>query len=367
MSKHLLNKIYKYRSELIDPKKAFVLAKRWWKIFVAPPKEKEIFIDPSSLTEIYTCTGSTQTATQPKQIAITPDKKTALVSCMSSKLLQFYDTTSLDLIHELEMPNQCVEVTIKDNIAFATTTDFKIDPPFHNQLSLIDIKAKKILSSVDTNGRWSKVIAVTPDGKQALVSNWKSSSISVIDVTNHFKPKLIQIINIQKCPRGIAFTSDGKIAIVANFYSGNIAELQKVGLKWKISFESKPFDIPNFPGNPRHVLISADDSIAYISNKGRNLIHFWSIPERKFIKSIVIGKGPNTIDYVNPEKNKILVSCSQSDRVFLLDLVSGEIKGISPETGKNTTGMCNLSQTEFLATGFDSNTLEKFTLSPQTS
>lgn len=366
MAINLLDKVYKYRKELVHPKRALELIKRWWRIFVAPPKEKETFVDIDSLNVIYKKTGETKTAAQPKQVCITEDKKTALVSCMSSCVLQFFDTKLLKLLGEIKMPNQCVEVTTRGNFAYATTTDFKVEPPYHNQLSIINIKAKKIISSIDTDGIWSKVIAITPDGKQALVSNWKSSSISVIDFQNPKLPKLVQVIEIQKCPRGIAFTSNGHKAVIANFYSGNIAELTKARNKWRITYESDPFDHPNYPGNPRHVLISPDNSTAYISNKGRNLIHLWSIPERKFIKSILVGKAPNTIDFADHKKTKILVSCSQSNRVCLIDVTSEKIIGVSPKTGENTTGMCALSEKEFLTTGFDANTLEKFTLTRQT-
>lgn len=363
----MLKEIHKYRKELLNSQRATELVKRWWRIYVSPPKESNVCVDLDAIDEIYTKTEQGDTAPQPKQVVITENKKTALVSCMSGKKLEFFDTFSLNLLYEIKLPGQCVEVTTRGDLAFATTTNFARETPFHNKLWIINIPNREIVSSVDTQGNWSKVAAITPDMSQALISNWQSNSISVIDIKNPVGPKVTQILEIRKCPRGIAFTNDSQIAIVANFYSGNIAELRRTEQRWEIAYTSEPFDHPNYSGNPRHVLISPDNKFAYVSNKGRNFVHVWSIGERKFVTSFVVGKGPNTIDFADNSKGKILVSCSQSDRVCVLDLTSGKIVGTSPKTGGNTTGICALSDTEFLATSFDSNSLEKFTLTSQTN
>ena len=360
--KDVFKDIYKHRGELTDSKRRNELIKRWWRIYVMPPPETNVYIDLERQPEIFRKSGFTLTADQPKQVALTNDRKTALVSCMSSRKLQFFEAESLQKTGEIDMEEQCVEVITRGDLAFATTTNFVEQPPFHNKLWVVDIPNQRIVSGVKTEGNWSKVIAITPDGLQALVSNWQSNSISVINIANPEKPTVTQVVPLRKCPRGIAFTSDGGKAIVANFYSGNIAELAKVADRWKVIYESEMFDQPRYPGNPRHVLISPNNHFAYISNKGRNLIHVWSIPERRFVTSYSVGKGPNTIDYFGHVSDQLIVSCSHSDRVCLLDLKTGKVLGVSPKTGENTTGMCALSETEFLATGFNSNSLEKFTL-----
>lgn len=358
--------VWKYKSELFPPftRRSNELVKRFWRIYVRPPLETKQYVDLEAYDVTMIKIDSIRTGLQPKQVAVTQDKKYALVTCMEAKKIQVFSLSpKLTLIDEMAFSEQCVEIVIKGNTCFVTTTDFEREKTPQNHLWIIDIPNRKVLSSVPTGGNWSKVIAITPDNMQILISNWKSNTVSVIDISNLHSPKLSQILEIKKCPRGIGFTSDGKTALISLFHSGNIAELKNKRGKWEIAFISKPFDEPRYAGNPRHVLISANDRYAYLSNQGRNLINVWNIANRVWEKAYLVGKGPKTIAFVDTNEKQLLVTCSGSDRVCLVDTQSGSIVGVSQKTGALTTGLCPLSKTDFLVTGFEDATLERFRIS----
>ena len=71
-------------------------------------------------------------------------------------------------------------------------------------------------------GATPKYVAVTPDDKRVLTSNWCTYDLSVNDTSNGAE---INRIPIGRYPRGIAITPDGKTAFVAAMGTTNIARV----------------------------------------------------------------------------------------------------------------------------------------------
>lgn len=333
---------------------------RFFRIHVNPPKEKGIFLEPSKLPEITTLEDRIDTKAQPKQVVYNETTKKVFVSCMEGRTLQIFkiENKKIALENEISFEDQCVEVALLKNIAFVTTTNFDRPPnTLRNKLWMINQESKEIISSIDTGGNWSKLIAIRPQEDEILISNWHSHDISIVNITEPRNPKLKQILKWGEAPRGIAFLPDGKSVIVTSFYSGNLGILSKdsEGI-WKSSYTGPPFDKPNYSGNMRHVLISKDNQTAVISNLGRNLLHFWNIENRTFENNIPVGKSPNSIDFID-STDLIAVSCRDSSYVYLVDSKLRKVVGRSSMTGAEPTGLCGLNS-RFLVTCFKDNTLE---------
>lgn len=357
----MFDRIRRYIPEL-DPKRIKKNVQRFWKIHVNPPKERSIYLRPENLPIIASRVDSVTTKGQPKQVVYDEKTHLAFVSCMDGHSLQVFNigNNSIEFEDEVHFEDQCVEVLLGDDKIFVTTTNFERPPhEIRNKLWILDTNTRKIISSLNTGGNWSKLIALNPSGNELLVSNWHSHNISVIDVSNVADPKLKQIVQWGEAPRGIAFTPDGNNVVVTGFYSGNLGILNRNldDQKWKSVYTSEPFDHPNYHGNMRHVLIDANGENAVISNLGRNLIHVWSIQERKFKFSIPVGKSPNSIDWVNEQEKEITVSCRDSGYVYRVDLEKKKVIGRSQKTGGEPTGLCSVDD-GFLVTGFTGNTLE---------
>lgn len=342
------------------------LANRSIKSYIAKPNERKIYFDLESLPTCFVRTGSVLTKIQPKQVSIYSPENLAFVTCMEGNTLQIFDYSSNtpQLTDEIKFEEQCVESTVFMDHCFITSTNFEIGPKAKNRLSILDINTRKIISVINTNGNWSKVIAIHPTGNELMISNWESNSISVVDITNLENPKVTQVIKRSKetwkCPRGVAYTADGNKALVTGFYSGNITELNKNRSgQWDIDHVGNKFDSPNYSGNLRHIIIDNDSEIAFVSNVGRNMIHSWSIRDRKFINSVLVGKEPNTIDFFDDQHKTLLISCRADDKICLFDTQNQILVGKSETTDKKPTGLATIKD-GFLATSFDSNKLEKY-------
>jgi YVTN family beta-propeller protein len=355
--------LFKYIPEL-TPDRLRTHLERLWKRKINPPPERSIFTSPEKSPVTARQIAEVQTSAEPKQVSYAPASNLLIVTCMRGKVLQLYSIREnyTELEDEIQFEHQCVEVVTQGNLAFVTTTNFERPPrKVHNQLHIIDIEDRRKVSSVNTLGNWSKFIAPNPNKKEVLVSNWHSHSVSVIDIQNVRNPTVIEVIKWGESPRGIAVTQNGREAIITGFYSGNIGVLEKdCQGNWKITHTSPPFDEPNYAGNPRHVLVDEKKQIAYISNLGRNLLHIWSITERQFIDSITVGKSPNTIAFLDQDNCSLAVSCRESDRVYFINADEKRITGISEKTKPKPTGLCSLPGGEIAVTCFGSNTLARY-------
>jgi len=340
------------------------LAARVWRLYVKQPKETKQYLHTKQLQILATRLDCVTTAAQPKQVTVSEKQKLAIVSGMQGHKLQFFDyaQTPMKLVHEIPFEDQCVETEISGSTCFVTTSNFKRFGNRKNHLHIIDLATFKERSRVVTGGNWSKVIALHPSEKLAFISNWQTNDISIIDISNLDHPRLLQIIPCGDSPRGIGITKSGTV-LVTGFYSGNITKLQKGRAgRFKIVHVGKRFDYPRYSGNMRDIIISPDDQTAYISNVGRNLLHAWSIKDQRFVKSISVGKEPNSVTF-DDTKKKILISCRKSNAIYIVDTESMKVAGRSEHTGSLPTGLCKIKG-GFLTTGFLSNTLERF-ISPR--
>ena len=92
-----------------------------------------------------------------------------------------------------------------------------------------------------------KFLAVTPDDRYLLVSNWCSWNLSIVNVATH---KQVRVLPMGAYPRGIAISPDSSTAYVAIMGSDDIVKVNLRTLSAEGSF---------YVGdNPRHVVISPD-------------------------------------------------------------------------------------------------------------
>lgn len=338
--------------------------KRIWHVYINPPKERNIFVKPKELKTIGSKVAETATLKQPKQVVFDSHTNFAFVSCMEGGSLQVFQIQKdkISLHKNINLEDQCVEVAINNGLIFVTTTNFERPPhKLRNKLFILDAKTQEIISTVDTQGNWSKFIAIRPQKDELFISNWHSHNISIIDIRDIKHPRVKQILKWGEAPRGIDFLPSGNKAIVTGFYSGNLGVLvRKENGKWEIGYTTPPFDYPKYAGNMRHIIV-LNSKEAVISNLGRNIVHFWSVEKREFTKSILVGKSPNSLCVI--AKKLLAVSCRDSYAIYFIDLKSRRLVGRSTFTGKAPTGLCGI-KSGFLVTSFKSNKLEMHRIVP---
>lgn len=120
-----------------------------------------------------------------------------------------------------------------------------------------------------------KALAVTPDDRLLLVSNWCGFDVSVIDLETH---ETLAEIEVGRHPRGIAVTNDSAIAYVAVMGSTDIAVIDlsqfaasatQTGTGDGVGALSY---IRGVGRGPRHLVLSPDNEILYVSLNGDDAV-----------------------------------------------------------------------------------------------
>jgi YVTN family beta-propeller protein len=83
---------------------------------------------------------------------------------------------------------------------------------YDRQISVIDVAAKKVVSTIDAGARAANRLKFTPDGKRALVSEIGGGDLIVLDVAGR---AIIKRIKLGRGASGILITPDGTRAFVA--------------------------------------------------------------------------------------------------------------------------------------------------------
>lgn len=333
--------------------------KRGWKIYVRPPKEKKIFFRPTSSQSDFTIKVATiKTASQPKQVAVDLAGRRAYVTGMNSQVLQefLYTDDRLALSRQWTLPEQCVEVEYIDGFCYLTTTNFGRGPSQSSHLRTLDTTKGAFISCVDTGGEWSKVIKLDNIQHLAYISNWHSNNLSIFDVRDRQNPSLIEMINCSEAPRGLAVRRDG-VVIATSFYGQRIFQIARTKGTYQIVKQSAIFAPGAYGGNMRDVLLSSDGRTAWVSNLGRNLLHWYDADTLELGGSISVPREPNSIRFVDDSETLLAVSCRKDNVLCIIDAIEKRVVGVSVRTGETPTGLASINL-GLLVTTFADNLLE---------
>jgi YVTN family beta-propeller protein len=117
------------------------------------------------------------------------------------------------------------------------------------------------INGVAQVGMVPKYVAVTPNDRYVLVTNWCSYDLSIVD---HDAFREVRRINLGAYPRGIAVDRSSRVAYVAVMGSRDIArvDLGSFAVSWFRGIGS----------SPRHLVLSADDSRLFVTLNGENRV-----------------------------------------------------------------------------------------------
>ena len=171
----------------------------------------------------------------------------------------------------------------------------------NSYLSRVNLESKKI-DAVYPVGSVPKVVAVSPDNKYVLVSNWCSYTVTVISVESG---KTVKSIKIGRYPRGISITSDGRYAFVAEMGGSHIHKIDLTDFTKTL--------IP-IGSNPRAVVLSPDQSKLYVTMNLSGKVQAWDLLANKSIKSVKTGEAARSLD-ISSDGTALFVVNFKSDTV----------------------------------------------------
>jgi YVTN family beta-propeller protein len=202
----------------------------------------------------------------------------------------------------------------------------------------IDLKTLAI-TGVAQVGMVPKYVAVTPDNRYVLVTNWCSFDLSVIDRATF---KEVRRIPLGTDPRGIAVSRDSRTAYIAVMGSSDVARLDlgSFSLGWYRGVGLSPRHVVLSPGGqylyvtlnganevakldtgsgvvvarvntgsrPRSIAISPDGTALYVVNYDSNTVTKLRASDMSILQTIDVGSHPIGITF-EPATRRVWVAC----------------------------------------------------------
>ncbi|HTQ10965.1 MAG TPA: YncE family protein [Fimbriimonadaceae bacterium] len=175
----------------------------------------------------------------------------------------------------------------------------KYDPSF---LYKINTSTLAITTAVKV-GSVPKFVAVTPDGKLVLVSNWAGYDLSVVDPGSNREVKRIKL---GRFPRGIAVDTASQHAYVALLGGYDLADIRLSD--YRVTW------IRNVGRSPRHLCISPDAKYLYASLNGEGRVAKVDIARRRLIRKVDTGTQPRSM-VLTPDGERLYVVNYNSNSV----------------------------------------------------
>jgi len=214
---------------------------------------------------------------------------------------------------------------LKDSLA--SIKDFP-----HKKVFIKDLKTG-ITNSGDLpffkTGKTPKIIAKSQDEKYLFVSNWHSSTVSVIDISsdNPVHWKKIKDIATGRLPRGLAVSEDNKLLYIAQMGS-DIIKIIEIGT-WKEK------GLIHTTINPRHLFI--DGHYLYVSiNIGGKVMKI-DLSTKKILKISKTGHLARTLA-LSPSREYLFVVCYK-DNILDVFKTADLTRVLRLKTGSHPVGV----------------------------
>jgi YVTN family beta-propeller protein len=231
------------------------------------------------------------TGSLPKGVSLSPDGRRLFVTNYGAKdrgNVTIYDASTLQKIDTIDVPGIVVESALAPDGRTLYVSNFH-----RNTVQFIDLGSKKVTREIKA-GTHPKILVVSHDGKTLYAANWGNESVSVIDTSNG---EITRTLRTEKNPRGMAVTRGGRL-IVANFNgrSVDIFDPAKVDAlpRGHIALPTKRIkDLCEFP---RHVVLSPDESKAYVSCLLANQVVVLDAKTGDVERRVHVGRFPKALD-----------------------------------------------------------------------
>lgn len=200
--------------------------------------------------------------------------------------------------------------------------------PAHAQTLIVGNKGEDSVSFIDyesgeeetrlPTGPAPHEIALSPDGKTAVVVAYGAERLDVYDVPSRRHVKTIAIAP-HKNPHGIAFLKDGK-RVIATAETTRDVVIVDVG-KGEVVEAIKT----NQRGS--HMLaVTADESRAFVTNLGSRTVSVLDLEKGEKLKDLVSGEGPEGVA-ISTDGAELWVGNREEDSVTVFDTRTLEMLG----------------------------------------
>ena len=238
------------------------------------------------------------TGMHPKSVEFTPDGKYMVSALLEGRGVDIFSTADFRKVKTLEFPQKYSKLRNFVEIIFLPErNEMWVSQMAANSIHVVNLNDFTYKMTINTKGIWTKIMALSPDGRLAFASNWESHDVSVIDVEKHTVLRKIKVAGI---PRGMVVTSDNRYLYVCIFSTG---KMQKVDIN-----TMKVIKTFNFPkGAKRHIILDRKKNIFYVTDMYRGSVYVINAADDTVIKEIYVDQKLNTAK-LTPDGNYLYVS-----------------------------------------------------------
>jgi YVTN family beta-propeller protein len=244
--------------------------------------------------------GMAATGYRPKSVAFTPDGRLIIAPLLSGRGADLIDAATLAKAGRLEPPDSYAKAEgFVESAVVAPLREIWISQMHNSTIHAFDLDTLQYKTSFPSGGSYPKVIAVSPDGSRAYVSNWVSEDVSVIDTATR---AVISKIKVGGTPRGLAASSDGAFLYIARFAGGSILRLRLSDGALETLYAADG-------GAKRHLVLDEARLRLYATDMSRDSLFVLEASTGKLIKEVRLGPNPNTCA-LSPD-GKTIYACTR--------------------------------------------------------
>ncbi len=216
------------------------------------------------------------------------------------EIIDSFDTGDDPEIFDIDTKNKLIAVSNEDD----------------NELTLIDMRTKKIIESIKDVGVEPEGVNFNPDGSLIYVTSEGTSSVLIIDP---FKKKIIKEVLVESRPRRGLFVNNGDEYWVSNELSGTVSiiDTNMQEIKKTIKFSLK--GIKDQEITPVDFAYAKEKNLVFVTLGNANHVAVVDAKNYEIISYILVGKRVWGADLTADEK-ELIVTNGNSDDISVIDL-----------------------------------------------
>ncbi len=187
-------------------------------------------------------------------------------------------------------------------------------------VSVVDLEKREVVRRIDVPGAVHHV-AVSPDGRFAVVTQPNAGTVSVIDLSSF---SLVATVPTGPLPNYAAFAPDGSRVFVSSAGSDRVVEIATGD--WKVAREIET------GGSPEHLVIDAQGARLYVINNGDGTVGEIDLAAGKQLRAIPVGEVLHGID-LGDDGRKLFVAIMGENKLTAYDLVTGTFRSTRLASG----------------------------------
>jgi YVTN family beta-propeller protein len=286
-------------------------------------------------------TASFETGVGPHEIAVSPDQRYVVVSNYGERdapgnSLTVVEAAGAAAPRTIDLGND----TQPHGMAFRPNGVLVVTAEGSDRLLLVDVERGEVLRGIAIGEGVGHMVAVSPDGRYAWVTNIRAGSLEKVDLE---AGGVRGLVRTGAGAEGVAVTRDGREVWVTNRADDTVAIVDAETLEVLTTFESAGF--------PIRVVMTADGRHALVTNAVAASLSVFDVPSRTLVATValadpereyldtLLGRAALPIGVIaHPDGSRVYVALAGGDEIAVIEAGIWEIVARWP-TGREPDGL----------------------------